>query len=54
MNIKTLLKHLAHITPDDEVIFVDNSGKRYKVDAMVCRGGKEATIHLLEVEEGDE
>lgn len=54
MNIKTLLKHLAHISPDDEVILVDKSGKRYKVDAMVCRGGKEATIHLFEVEEDEE
>ena len=54
MKVKQLIKHLAHIPTDAEVIFINNQGKRYKVDTMVCHGGEVHTLYLFEVNSENE
>lgn len=55
MKVKQLIKHLANIPADAEIIFVDNQSKQHKVDTTVgyC-GGENAVMHLFEEQEDEQ
>lgn len=51
MKVKQLIKRLANIPADAEIIFVDNQSKHHKVDAIICyHGGENAEMYLFEQE----
>lgn len=54
MKVKQLIKRLANIPADAEIIFVDNQSKQHKVDTVVgYRGGENAVMHLFEEQEDE-
>ena len=48
MKARALIKDLTQISADAEVIFIDNQGKRHKVDGAGWHGGENAELFLLE------
>lgn len=52
MKVKQLIRRLANIPADAEIIFVDNQSKQHKVDTTIgyC-GGENAVMHLFEMED---
>lgn len=54
MKVKQLIKRLANIPTDAEIIFVDNQSKQHKLDTtIVYCGGKNAVMHLFEEQEDE-
>lgn len=50
MKVKQLIKRLANIPADAEIIFVDNQSKQHKLG--YC-GGENAVMHLFEEQEDE-
>lgn len=54
MKVKQLIKRLANIPADAEIIFIDNQSKQHKLDTTIgyC-GGENAVMHLFEEQEDE-
>ena len=54
MKVKQLIRRLANIPADAEIIFVDNQSKQHKLDTVVgYHGGENAVMHLFEEQEDE-
>ena len=49
MKVRQLIKHLAHIPADAEVVFIDKYSDKHYIDTMVgFYGGENTEMHLFE------